>query len=217
MSSAGFTHQREAELCLGSPPSHLMTRMARALLLLPLTAGWQLNTPPARQRCAAVKMQSELPRDATQKPTDVSQAAADIKKTLLTKSSLDLSKVYRRAEPWDSRTATLLEVVNVVGRFEDCESWSQRKQFSEPIVDKSAEDAAGTEKRAEFAKRHSQAERRAFKENVATLPFTNTALAASVGKTVDDFAALPSEASLMVVFDVRSHGVEPGRLVRSLG
>ena len=39
-------------------------------------------------------------------------------------SAVDVDKVYRRAEFWEDETATLLDIVNVLGRWEQANEWS---------------------------------------------------------------------------------------------
>ena len=113
--------------------------------------------------------------------------------------------VFRRAEFWDNRTATLMEVINVLGRWESAEQWGERDFFIEvppELTKKEIEDNSWTAKRYEMAKRFGMVERVALQLNCQKLPFTNAALAAAVGKTVEDFETLPvSRAAIDVTFD----------------
>jgi len=114
-----------------------------------------------------------------------------------------LGSVFRRAEFWNRETATLLEVINVLGRFEKTEQWQERMEFS-TVKDKYEEsEAVGqTKRRYELAQKLGCAERAAFCQNAPKLPFTNSKLAASVGLTVEDFADLPvSKGACNIVFD----------------
>lgn len=128
--------------------------------------------------------------------------------TLATKfaSNPAASKTFRRAEFWDQGSATLLDIVNVLGRWEDAEEWKERSEFA--IVDKPSEftkDQAATEKRYQMANRLGYAERVALQMNVPELPFRDSALAASVGLSVEDFAELPiNPVAVNVVFDALS-------------
>ena len=110
--------------------------------------------------------------------------------------SLDMSKSYRRAEPWKPGTATLEEVINVIGRWESSSEWKERTEFREDVIENLPlffEDPAQgyTLQRYEMAQRMGMVERVAFLQNVAKLPFTNAALARSVGKTIEDFQDAP--------------------------
>jgi len=111
--------------------------------------------------------------------------------------------VLRRAEFWGNQTATLLEVINVVGRFESVDEFKVRTQFT--VVENARiedETQSETQNRYEMAQRMGCVERVALKQNVPNLPFTNERLAASLGMTCDDFNALPvTTAAANVVFD----------------
>ena len=49
---------------------------------------------------------------------------------LLTKTTDDsMREVWRRAAFWENETATLLEIVNVLGRYEKCSEWTPRTLF----------------------------------------------------------------------------------------
>jgi len=118
--------------------------------------------------------------------------------------------VFRRAEFWDSRTATTMEVLNVLGRFEKASQWGERTFFvtvPKGVEKKEVEDNSWTKQRFEMAQRMNVVERAALIQRLAfdkaeTLPFTNEKLAASVGRTVDDFNSLPvSRAAVEVVYD----------------
>lgn len=115
----------------------------------------------------------------------------------------DPEKVYKRAEFWNKEQATVLEIINVLGRWENTEQWRTRTTFS--IVEserKAALAHTATKKRFEMAQRMGMAERVAMQQNVNSLPFTNAALAASVGKTVEDFEGMEAtRGAVNVVFD----------------
>ena len=112
-------------------------------------------------------------------------------------------QVFKRAEFWDGTTCTLLEIANVMGRWDDANDWGSRTQFA--IVDaKRKEDMAQSAslERYEMAQRMGVVERVALQQNVASLPFKNEALAAAFGRTVEDFEAMPvSRVAVDVVFD----------------
>jgi len=120
-----------------------------------------------------------------------------------TRLSAAIGRSFGRCEPWSPDRATLLEVINVVGRFRDSSAWSDRTQFA--VLDDasaSTSDQAATAKRREFADKMSQVERLAFVENVPRLPFEDESLAEAAGLSVDDFTAMSVEpAHLAVVFD----------------
>ena len=48
-------------------------------------------------------------------------------------SGVDLGQTFRRAEVWSSDTATLADVINVVGRWESCSEWRERTEFREDV------------------------------------------------------------------------------------
>ena len=115
----------------------------------------------------------------------------------------DLDRTFGRCEPWAPERATLLDVINVIGRFEDSSSWSKRYEFA-VIEDEAAAttDQAATAKRRDFADKFDQVERIAFVTNVPALPFADAALASSVGLAVEDFASREvAPEHLSVVFD----------------
>jgi len=113
--------------------------------------------------------------------------------------------VFRRAEFWSTGTATLMEVINVLGRFESASEWGTRDFFIDvpaKLQRKEVEDNSWTMKRYEMAQRMGTVERVALQQNCPKLPFKNAALAAAVGKTVEDFESLPvSRTAINVVFD----------------
>lgn len=47
----------------------------------------------------------------------------------LIKKCPQLSPVWRRADFWVNETATFLEIVNVLGRFDTCDQWAMRTKF----------------------------------------------------------------------------------------
>merc|ERR1712123_180275 len=78
------------------------------------------------------------------------------------------------------------EIVNVLGRYESCSEWTQRSLFidlDEMNVTSRAEDQrqALTRERHAMALRLKCGERAALWQNVPNFPFTNAALAKSVG------------------------------------
>lgn len=117
--------------------------------------------------------------------------------------SVDTARKYLRAEFWNKESATLLELINVLGRWETPDDWKERKFFSTVTNDRVASFAnAATKERYEMAQKLGVVERVAMQQNVPNLPFSNAALAASVGKTVADFEAMPvTRAAVNVVFD----------------
>ena len=114
---------------------------------------------------------------------------------------------FGRCEPWAPERATLLEVVNVVGRIEDSSAWAERTEVVVLEDDKvSTTEQAATAKRRNMAQKNDQVEKLAFVTNVPSLPFTDERMAAAVGRSVADFASMPVEpATLAVVFDALAH------------
>jgi len=117
--------------------------------------------------------------------------------------SADGGKVYKRAEFWEPETCTLLDIANVLGRWDSASEWAERNEFSllraRRTVDLSNQ---ATLERYEYATRNGLVERVAMQQNVPKLPFKNSMLAAAYGKSVKDFEALPvSGTAIDVVFD----------------
>ena len=101
--------------------------------------------------------------------------------------------MWRRAEFWDGcGPTTLLDIANVLGRWETCDEWSTRTEFTEvENASEMTEAQGGTRKRYEMAQNLGQVERIALVQNCAKLPFRDEALAASCGLTVADMNELP--------------------------
>lgn len=118
-------------------------------------------------------------------------------------AAADPTKVYRRAEFWEPETATLLEVVNVLGRWQTASEWAERTQFS--VIESAREEnmaQAGSVERHDYARRNGLVERLALEQNIASLPFTDERLAASMGKTVAEMDAMAvSKTAASIVFD----------------
>jgi len=134
----------------------------------------------------------------------MSKESEAVKQRLLKQTSQSsLTTVWRRADFWVNETATLLEVVNILGRFDTCSEWIDRTEFLE-VENKRVEDEsqALTLGRHEMAKRLGCAERVALWQNVPKLPFRNAKLAAAVGLTCEDFNQLEvTKAACGVLYD----------------
>ena len=120
--------------------------------------------------------------------------------------NFDNSRVFKRAEFWADRTVSPLDIVNVLGRWDTTDEWKARTIFSNENDFSDREETelqAQTLKRHEMAKRMGCVERVAHYQNVPLMPFKNEALAASVGKTVEEMNALrpPSKYACNVVYD----------------
>ena len=105
---------------------------------------------------------------------------------------------------WDGcGPTTLLDIANVLGRWETCDEWSTRTEFTEvENASEMTEAQGGTRKRYEMAQNLGQVERIALVQNCAKLPFRDEALAASCGLTVADMNELPvNNIAVNVVFD----------------
>jgi hypothetical protein len=110
----------------------------------------------------------------------------------------------RRAAFWLPDRVTLREVLNVLGRFESANEWKERTIFLEVENVKDDQDPRQqwTKKRYEMAQRMGVVERAALEFNAPNLPFTNEALARSVGCTIEDFQNLKiTPAACALVFD----------------
>ena len=88
-------------------------------------------------------------------------------------------------------------------RWETASEWAERTDFAIATAKRKEDLAQGaTMERFEMAQRLGVVERLALLQNVPQLPFRDAALAASFGKSVGDFEAMPvSKAALNVVFD----------------
>ena len=104
---------------------------------------------------------------------------------------------------WEEETATVEEIANVLGRWESCTEWADRVEFS--VVTKAREEQmaqGSTVERHDYARRNGLVERVALAQNAPKLPFTNAKLAASFGKTVEEFDAMPvSQTAVNIVYD----------------
>jgi len=119
-------------------------------------------------------------------------------------SAVDASKVYRTAQFWEEDSATLLDLANVLGRWETASEWADRTEFSVVQVarEENMSQSASIE-RHDYARRNKLAERVALMQNGGKLPFKDEKLAASFGKTVDDFNAMPvNDIALGIIYDV---------------
>lgn len=112
-------------------------------------------------------------------------------------------RTFNRAQLFSGESATALDVINVLGRWESCSEWAERTEFVDEADAGSSNspDQAKTKKRYETAVRLGCVERVAFELNVPKLPFANEELAASVGKTCADFATPPAPVALNLVYD----------------
>jgi len=118
-------------------------------------------------------------------------------------SAVDATKTFRSAQFWEEGTATLLDIANVLGRWESASEWADRTEFSVVEVTRQEDMAQGASlERHEYARRNNLVERVALTQNVPKLPFKNEKLAASFGKSVEEMDAMPiSETALSIVFD----------------
>ena len=118
-------------------------------------------------------------------------------------STADTAKTFRSAQFWEEDTATLLDIVNVLGRWESCNEWAERTEFSVVTVTRDETMAQGaTLERYAYAQRVGAAERVALLQNAPKLPFRDERLAASVGRTVEQMNAMPvSAAAAGIVYD----------------
>lgn len=202
-----------------------MQRIALVSSLVASSSALQLFAAPrapalaATRLPAAVRMQQ--PAEATEEATAAPAAAVEgvvmptgpfqtiesetslaVKERLLA-ANPELATSFKRAEFWANGTVSVLEVINILGRFEKCVEFRERTQFAE--VENSREEderQAETRKRYEMALSLKCAERAGLYMNIPNKPFTNAALAKSVGLTVEDFELLePTKLAANVVFD----------------
>jgi len=146
-----------------------------------------------------------VPVDGVRKMS--SSGEAYLTKLLEKSPDKSMADVWRRAAFWENETATMLEIVNVLGRYGSCSEWIERTQFvdleAEGITNKVEDERQGLSKeRHEMALRLKCGERAALFQNVPNMPFTNAKLAESVGLTVDDFQGLPvTRAACEILYD----------------
>ena len=181
-----------------------------------LFTSWTPSSSPAPGHVIGAVRLGAHPAMSTDGPTPTVQdaPAVQLADALLSNAANDV--VYRRAEFWDRGSATLLEVINVLGRWETADEWITRTEFRE--VEKAREQTEGqawTQKRYEMAQRLKLAERVALVSNCKRLPFRNSELAASVGLTCDDFNQIPvRDVACNIVFDCLAQSknglLEPG-------
>ena len=166
-----------------------------------------MNTKEAKSSCVSLmkKMKKLLPNTTILLCAAATHAVlldGGVRASMLERAP-QLAKTIRRAEFWDRNQAQLLDVVNVMGRWDAAAQWRERTEFT--TVDNpraTSDDQGATEARYEMAKKLGMCERVALVQNVQKLPFTNTKLAASLGVTVEDFAELTVEpAACNIVYD----------------
>jgi len=157
---------------------------------------------PAEDTSTETDMVVEAGKVVPTGPSEHSEASEAVKARILAEVP-DLALGFRRAEFWSNQTATLLEVINVLGRFETCAEWKDRTIFSVVENTRQENEAQGeTRERHDMALRMGCCERVALYQNLPSLPFTNAKLAESVGMTVEDFAGLEvTKAACNVVYD----------------
>ena len=159
------------------------------------TTSLRMQAPEATEAAAASAATIEVAGVVVPSGT-----SATIQKALETNDSL--RKVVKRAEFWTNESATLLEIINVVGRWETYSDFVERTEFTEAEYRDENLSQAGTERRYKMALKLKCTERFGLIQNAPKLPFKNERLAASVGLTVEDFAGLPvTPAACNVVYD----------------
>ena len=137
-------------------------------------------------------------------PDDMLQAQVEalpqVKKLLAANPSL--GDTLKRAEFWSNETASVLEVVNVVGRWQKSEQIVERTAFCPESYRVETLAQSATWKRYKMATKLKCTERMGLLQNAKKLPFTDEKLAASVGLTVADFEDIPvTDAAANVVYD----------------
>ena len=181
-----------------SPTAPALVRHGAVAMSLYASTDDMVTAPPS---VGSIDVGAEGVRDMT---TDQKAYLAELLEKCPDNS---MQEVWRRAAFWENETATLLEIVNVLGRYESCSEWTPRSLFvdlDELNVTSRAEDQrqALTRERHAMALRLKCGERAALWQNVPNFPFTNAALAKSVGLTVEDFERLPvTRAACEVLYD----------------
>ena len=120
-----------------------------------------------------------------------------------TMSVIDTAKTFRSAQFWEDETASVLDIVNVLGRWKSSSEWAERTEFSVVQVTRNENLAqSATLERYAMAQRLGAAERCAMLQNVPKLPFTDDKLAAFVGRSVEEMNAMPVNAAAVgIVYD----------------
>lgn len=115
-----------------------------------------------------------------------------------------LGDILRRAEFWSNETATLLEVLNVLGRWQTADQIKERSLFTPEDMNPREENIfqSATKRRYEMAQRLGSCERMGLIQNAKGLPFTDEKLAASVRAR---HTPLPSRPTALTA--IPSHGV----------
>jgi len=180
-----------AALNLGVSPH--ATHAARAAVQLSVSG----STSRPRNPVKYAEVETIVPNDSlefTHVPAELKQAVA--------RAPPELQRVVRRAEFWTNESATVLEILNVVGRWRQHSDFVYRSEFTLAEMREESLAQSATKNRYEMAQRMGCAERVALVQNCPKLPFTDEKLAASVGMTVEDFEAIPvTIAAANVVYD----------------
>ena len=133
-------------------------------------------------------------------------AKAEVFESAKNTRALLASKTFKTGDITCGDTCTLLDIINVLGRFQSSAEWMVRTRFTEPSAktgkEFDVEAQTGSKERFEMAQRLGCAERLALQQNVPKLPFTNGALAESFGLGARDFADLRiNPVAVDVVYD----------------
>ena len=172
---------------------------------------------------AAIKV-SKINANRLRPTVNVDQAADAAKERLLKEATFESteatrallsSTTFKGADVLSTDSATLLDIVNVLGRWTSCEEWKVRTSFTDaappaattgefmgggPSFDVEAQ--VGSRERYEMAQRLGMCERLAFQQNVPKLTFRDAALAEGFGLGTSDFAAMAvNPVAVDIVYD----------------
>ena len=170
--------------------SHAAALQVGMTMRAPRTAAVRMEAPAAEPAVAAVPETAPAPTgyvppawtgDVVGVPMDVSKWTTDER----------LTKVVKRAEFWTNESATVLEIVNIIGRWNSHLDFKERSVFTEESYKDESLSQGATEKRHQMALKLGVTERIGLQQNIPNRPFTNEKLAASFGMTCADFEDIP--------------------------
>lgn len=118
-------------------------------------------------------------------------------------AGIDLEKRLKRAEFWEEGDCSMLDLINVLGRWESCSEWCERTKFS--VVENARQEnmvQGASVERHDYARRNKMVERIALVFKAPELPFKDERLAAWAGKTIEEMDAMPvKREAIEILYD----------------
>jgi len=215
-------------LCSLDTRSTCIMRLASVSLLLASTCALNVGAPARVPRAIGAAARAAVSMEAIEAdaPVDAAPAAAfvppevgsgfagipgaiellepehPVLTKLLAKARDDVGERVNRAEFWTNETASVLELVNVLGRWQGHADILERSVFTQESYRQEDLRQSGTEKRYRMAQKMKCTERYGLMCNGPMRPFTDAKLAASVGLTCEELNTLPvSMAACNIVYD----------------